>query len=65
MAARRTARLAGQHRSWTSRQRSAEQVARDIAASIRASAAAGITRTVEQYSTNVETIALVNTLLKG
>ena len=62
------ARYAGQHgRKAFGHKRSTTQqaLAQHIVESIRASAAAGIARSVEQYSTNHTTIALVNTLLRG
>ena len=61
-------RYSGQHgRKAFGPKRNATQqaLAQHIAESIRAHAARGTVRTVEQYSTNVETIEMVNALLRG
>jgi hypothetical protein len=57
--AMRRTRRAGHHRGWTARQLSAEQVARDIAASITAKRAAGITAAITTYTTRPEVIEKV------
>ena len=58
-------RRAGHHRGWTARRSTPEAVARDIAASILAKAAKGITADVATYTQNADVIGKVEEYLQA